>query len=339
MPSIYWNKPPQFELADLNMQKSDHRYANAVKCVRAYWQQATRLTFEQRKRYLGYLDARKKEDYLSTASIQANVTSHILYTSARNYLGEFPAKDARWTDYIFLSALYEKLPADYLEAIEQRYSTSDIRDYSSEYRSYYPEPIAVLGGSAKFFKTKPSSTIDLTKCEQVSTHQQNATVTQKKANIVPISTSKKHNDALTRKKGDEVPSSTSQPLNIPSEGTQFPTASTTATGSVVSEAWNIDNVVGILSLQNNKRQSSTPESSPKRARMDGNEILEKVNQQAEIIQQAMDKLQSNQDIKLQEVCDTVEQNKQTLDNLQNELRQFMSAVATTLRNIQERLDE
>jgi hypothetical protein len=118
------------------------------------------------------------------------------------------------------------------------------------------------------------------------------------------------------------------------------TTTPSATQSAVPGAWSIDNVIDTMSPSNKKRLGCEPErSAAKRAKADSNEMLQKVNQQAEVIQRAIDMLQANHDKKLQEMREAIEENKQALNAMQGELRQFMSAVATTLRDIQERLDE
>jgi hypothetical protein len=105
------------------------------------------------------------------------------------------------------------------------------------------------------------------------------------------------------------------------------------------EPWNIDNVVGVLTMPKTKRLSSALESSPKRAKLDHNELLKQVNHQTEIIQQTIHNSQACQYVKLQQIYSSVDQNKEALSIMQNDLRQFMSAVASTLRDIREHLDE
>ncbi|KAL7961229.1 hypothetical protein V8C34DRAFT_319998 [Trichoderma compactum] len=387
--------PPRLEIEDLEIQESHPRYAAAVRCVRTYWKQATRMTHDQRNRFLGFLETGGEVDYLSKPS----VTSHILYTSARNYQGKIPIENIRWADYLFLSSLYNNdLPVDYVTAVTARYSSTKIVDFTDEYRSYYPEPTARSQGviTESIKTSQPITFNDLTQNQGISNKQpkasrdqkkdsgesvvprqkQNATHAQKKKLLVkPVP----RNIGDATKKNDEVGASTSQqqdnmppqnknvvmPATIPSQqqdttpaqengdetsasisqnekttaaGTLFPPETPANTEPVVPETWSIDNVVGILSLQNKKRLCPAPESPSKRAKLDGHEILEKVNEQAEIIQQAMDKLQCNQDSKLQEVREAVEQNKQALEGMRSELRQFMSAVASTLRDLQERLE-
>ncbi|PKK53860.1 hypothetical protein CI102_1307 [Trichoderma harzianum] len=378
-------RPPRLEIEDLEIQESDPRYAAAVRCVRIYWKQATRLTCAQRTRFLGFLKTGGEVDYLSKTS----VTSHILYTNARNYQGKIPTEDIRWSDYMFLLSLYGNLPADFVTAVTERYYSANILDFTEEYRSYYPEPTPRSQEiTTESIKTRQPINIDLTQNNEISNkkpnasrdwkkdsgesiaprHKENATHAQKikavfkliprqhiaiitqKDDEVGASTSQQQDNIPHRHKnqqdtipaqenGDETSASTSQNENTTAAGTQLPPEAPANAEPVVPETWNIDNIVGILSLQNKKRLCPAPESSSKRAKLDGNEILEKVNERAENIQQAMDKLQCNHDSKLQEVREAVEQNKQALEDMRSELRKFMSAVATTLRNIQERLEE
>lgn len=337
-------------------------------------------------------------DYLSKPS----VTSHILYTSARNYQGKIPTEDIRWSDYMFLLSLYGNLPADFVAAVKERYYSANILDFTEEYRSYHPEPTPRSEEiTTESIKTRQPINIDLTQSNEISNkkpnasrdpkkdsdeliaprHKQNTTHAQKKngffTNPKPIprqhiaiitpkddevgaSTSQQQDNIPLQYKnvvmpatingqqqdttpaqenGDETSASISQNENTTAAGTQFPPEAPANTEPGVPETWNIDNIVGILSLQHKKRLCPAPESSSKRARLGGNEILEKVNERAENIQQAMDKLQRNHDSKLQGVREAVEQNKQALEDMRSELRKFMSAVATTLRNIQEGLDE
>ncbi|UKZ82645.1 hypothetical protein TrVFT333_010438 [Trichoderma virens FT-333] len=277
MASWIKSEPPRMEIADLDIPKSDPRYASAVKCVRTYWKQATRLTVEQRKRFLGFLASESKVDYLS----KTPVTLHILYTSARNYQGEFPVQDICWADYLFLSSLYQCLPQDYVAAVMARYYTITVTDYTEEYRSYHPEPTSSCQKkTTESTKVSQPVNVNLTHIQEVLNKQQKVSPAQQKDGGVRAISSQKPNAAA--------------------------------------------------------------ESSAKRVRLYGDEILEKVNLQAEIIQQAMDKFsekQDNQDNMLHEVREAIEQNKQALEHMQSELRQFMSAVATTFRNIQERLDQ
>lgn len=152
----------------------------------------------------------------------------------------------------------------------------------------------------------------------------------------------KRNTTPAKKRAQTLPASTIQQINNPSAGTQLVSTSTRTAQSVGPEGWNIGNVVDMLGQVKKRRLSSAPESSPKRVKTNDNEVLDQVNQQATITKGALEKLQSTaeqQGAKLQEVSATSEQNKQTLNDMQSELRHFMSAVASTLRDIQERLEE
>ncbi|KAL6697279.1 hypothetical protein J3F84DRAFT_406967 [Trichoderma pleuroticola] len=178
---------------------------------------------------------------------------------------------------------------------------------------------------------------------QASTTQQEAHTPPQKKAVDPSPTSKQEQDiAPLQENGDALPASIIQQENNPPAGTQLVSASPTTAQSMGPEAWNIGNVVDMLGQVKKKRLSSAPESSPKRVKTNDNQVLDQVNHQAAITKSALEKLQSateQQAAKLQEVSATAEQNKQTLSDMQSELRHFMSAVASTLRDIQERLEE
>ncbi|OTA02836.1 hypothetical protein A9Z42_0032610 [Trichoderma parareesei] len=125
-------------------------------------------------------------------------------------------------------------------------------------------------------------------------------------------------------------------IALPAEASTV--APSTAQPTVLSP-WSIDNVINTMSPSKRKRPGLEHESSAKRAKVEGSEMLKKINQQAEVMQKAIDLLQSTQDDKLREMRDAIEENRQAVTTMQSELRQFMSAAATTLRDMQERLDD
>ncbi|KAF3066212.1 hypothetical protein CFAM422_009169 [Trichoderma lentiforme] len=176
-----------------------------------------------------------------------------------------------------------------------------------------------------------------------STTQQEAQTPPQKIAVIPSLMSKQEQDITPPQKNrDASPASTIQQESNQPAGAQLVSTSPTTAQSLGPESWNIGNVVDMLSQVKKKRLSSAPESSPKRVRTNDNEVLDQVSHQATITKSALEKLQSiaeQHDAKLQEVSATAEQNKQTLSDMQSELRHFMSAVASTLRDIQERLEE
>lgn len=224
-------RPPRLEIEDLEIQESDPRYAAAVRCVRIYWKQATRLTCAQRTRFLGFLKTGGEVDYLSKTS----VTSHILYTNARNYQGKIPTEDIRWSDYMFLLSLYGNLPADFVTAVTERYYSANILDFTEEYRSYYPEPTPRSQEiTTESIKTRQPINIDLTQNNEISNKKPNASRDWKKDSGESIAPRHKENAthaqkikavfkliprqhiAIITQKDDEVGASTSQQQdNIP----------------------------------------------------------------------------------------------------------------------------
>ncbi|KAL7818398.1 hypothetical protein V8C26DRAFT_397553 [Trichoderma gracile] len=283
--------PPRFEISDLGLSESDPRYAAAVRCVKTYWKQATCLTEAQILSYLGYLNRKNISDYIPVSALtaepdtlEARASNHRLYP-ALSVQGTLHKKDTSWTGYMLLSSLYEKLPAEYLRAIDTRFGSATIGDHTAEYRRLYPAPAV------------------------------------QREIITPVS-----NEDLR------------QLFNI-SETAEASTARPSTTQSALPDAWSIHNVIDTMSPSNRKRLGSEHERSAKRAKVESSELLKKVNQQTEGIQKAIDLMQAEQDIMLQDMREAIEENKEALGAMQSELRQFMSAVATTLRSIQERLDE
>ncbi|KAL7800250.1 hypothetical protein V8C37DRAFT_407204 [Trichoderma ceciliae] len=293
-------KLPKFEIADLDIQESDPMYADAVRCVQTYWKQASHMTYGQRQKYLWYLECTNREDFL------------VKPFRACDDEGNFLVGKLSWPAYLLLSTLYEDLPKTYIEAIEERYGSSVIEDHTDVYRHFYPAPISTKENAESI--TESASTRD---------KLQNVTPTQ---GIVV-----------------DVPASTSQQMNPTSAGSQLPPAIPELAHLLAPESQNIDTVVGSLSLPNTKRLSSAPESSPKRARLNDNEVLEQVTQRSICkLQSTIEDLHSTieeKGAKLQEVCEAAEQNRQTLSSMQDDLRKFMSAVMSTLRDIQESFDE
>ncbi|KAH0523991.1 hypothetical protein TsFJ059_008917 [Trichoderma semiorbis] len=180
------------------------------------------------------------------------------------------------------------------------------------------------------------------KAHSSTTQQEAQTPPQKKA-VIPSPMSKQEQDITPPQENrDASPAATVQQESNQPAGAQLVSTSPTTAQSLGPESWNICNVVDMLSQVKKKRLSSAPDSSPKRVKTNDNEVLDQVSHQAAITKSALEKLQSTaeqHDAKLQEVSATAEQNKQTLSDMQSELRHFMSAVASTLRDIQERLED
>ncbi|KAL5095026.1 hypothetical protein Trisim1_003631 [Trichoderma cf. simile WF8] len=179
--------------------------------------------------------------------------------------------------------------------------------------------------------------------EQDSTGQKEThTPPQNKAVAPSPSFTEQQNTTAAQKKEDTLPALNLQQDSNSSTGTQLTPTSPKTVRPVESEGWNIGNVVDMLGQVKKKRLSSAPESSPKRVKRNDNELLGEVNQKTTITQKSVDQLRTivkGQGAKLEEVSAAAEQNKQTLSDIRSELRQFMSAVASTLSDIQERLEE
>ncbi|KAL6813018.1 hypothetical protein GGI42DRAFT_162318 [Trichoderma sp. SZMC 28013] len=377
--------PPKFEISDLSVKLGNPIYPGAVRCVQAYWKQATSMTPDQRDRYLLYLHGLDQKDSFVEPLLGENLTSSVMFQRLCSLNDGFPSKRLSWPAYLFLSAWYVHLPTEYIAEIENLHGTSLIQDHTAKYRSIYPATIikdySVAPASTQKQNATPVQQTDNVASTSSSKQPKNAAAKQKKDNKLPLWTclqndiptlgkgptkpaaTKQHNAAPKQEKPTVVPASaniqqqnvapvhgddeqvlasTSQQENTASVVAQLPPATPTTPQSAVAEPWNIDNVVGILSESKKKPLVFSAESSSKRTRVNDNEVLGQVNQQATITKSALEKLQStveNQGAKLQEACAAAEQNKQTLDSMQSELRQFMSAVASALRDIKDRLEE
>ncbi|EHK46001.1 hypothetical protein TRIATDRAFT_40647 [Trichoderma atroviride IMI 206040] len=278
-------KPPKFEIEDLCIPESDPMYNNAVRCIQTYWKQAADMTKGQRQKYLWYLQKTHINHFVAKPfeCHGGTVTAHSLYQRARDDAGNFVRLS--WPVYLLLSSLYGDLPKRYKEAIEQKYGTSVIEDYTTFYRSFYPTPTSTMEKS----------------------------VTEGITSVANIG------DFIHRASRDS--SSTASETNL-SRG-----------------PWNIETVIKDLDVSKTKRSPSALESPQKRTKLSDDEILSRLNQHTEAIQKIVHEAQLEQRSKLQEVHHDVEKGVQTLNSMQNDLRQFMSAVASALKDIGEHLNE
>ncbi|KAH6605397.1 hypothetical protein Trco_007104 [Trichoderma cornu-damae] len=144
---------------------------------------------------------------------------------------------------------------------------------------------------------------------------------------------------MARENGIDMPALTSQQESPTLEGSQSLPGSPTPSEPLVLERQSIDEAASVWKPSKNKRLYSATERSPKRTKLACDGTSEQVKQQAEISLQTIYDSQSNQDIKLQKVLEAIEQNRQAFASMKNDLHHFMAAVASTLRDIQECLDE
>lgn len=265
-------RPRKFEIGDLELDESHVTYADAVRCVETYWKQATCMNAFQRTAYLTYLEL----DY--SILIKASpVTSHPLYLRAQDSKGNVSSRKVSWPAYLVLSTLYGDLPYPYIDAIKARFGGSLIEDHTDQYRRFYPQPNTTMKGDSKSICTfqlpknvMARDTID--KPASTGVQQQNATAIQ--SDVVEMT------------------------IRTASQGTQ---TSPTATQLTTQEPWNIESIITTMTPKTKmekKRASSGSESSVKRAKVDGKEILEQVNQQAKSIQQSLNDSYSKHEVRL-----------------------------------------
>ncbi|UKZ72148.1 uncharacterized protein TrAtP1_013086 [Trichoderma atroviride] len=315
-------KPPKFEIEDLCIPESDPMYNNAVRCIQTYWKQAADMTKGQRQKYLWYLQKTHINHFVAKPfeCHGGTVTAHSLYQRARDDAGNFVRLS--WPVYLLLSSLYGDLPKRYKEAIEQKYGTSVIEDYTTFYRSFYPTPTSTMEKSV----TESAATQMLENAlvqdapqEPTSTDTRKSVKSEDEDHIRGITSVANIGDFIHRASRDS--SSTASETNL-SRG-----------------PWNIETVIKDLDVSKTKRSPSALESPQKRTKLSDDEILSRLNQHTEAIQKIVHEAQLEQRSKLQEVHHDMEKGVQTLNSMQNDLRQFMSAVASALKDIGEHLNE
>ncbi|KAL7925659.1 hypothetical protein ACQKWADRAFT_329661 [Trichoderma austrokoningii] len=314
-------RPPKFEIEDLCMPESDPLYHNAVLCVQTYWKQAANMTEGQRQKYLWYLQKSHMKYFVEKPfeSAGGTITAHNLYQRARDDAGNFVRLS--WPAFLLLSSLYGDLPQRYSEAIATKYGTSDIEDHTAIYRHFHPAPIRTME------KVKmESATVQTSENALVRETPGEPTATDTYKSIK--SENEDHTETKTpvTKAGDETHLESCDRSSAPEPASSQST-------------WSIDSIVDALATPKIKRSSSTLESSPKRTKLGTDEISNHVNQQTEVIRKMIHEAQLDQQSKLQNIQQEVEKSVQTLNGMHTELRQFMSAVASALKNIREHLNK
>ncbi|KAK1242883.1 hypothetical protein MKX08_005695 [Trichoderma sp. CBMAI-0020] len=108
-------------------------------------------------------------------------------------------------------------------------------------------------------------------------------------------------------------------------------------------SWNIETVIEHLAVSKTRPSSAALESSQKRTKLSDDNLMshlnQRLNQHAEAIQKIVHEAQLEEHSKLQEVHHDVEKGVQSLNGMQNDVRQSMSAVALALKDIREHLNE
>ncbi|KKP06834.1 hypothetical protein THAR02_01031 [Trichoderma harzianum] len=321
-PLAGYGNPPQFEISDLKLQPSDPIWPDAVRLVQTYWKQATVLAPEQRRQYLKLFGSRNLANAIGKFK-KLNISKW--YDILHDKDGDTIFGRLAWSWYLKIATLQDNLPVGYKATIKEIHGRSDIEDFTELYRRIYPVP------------KETDAVIKI-----ASTSQPADSISKQKniSNLAP-SSNQQQNTTAAQKKEDTLPALIIQQDIDLSAGTQLTPTSPKTVQPVETEGWNIGNVVDMLGQVKKRRLSSAPESSPKRVKGNDNELLDEVNQKTTITQKSVDQLRTivqGQDAKLEEVSAAAEQNKQTLSDMRSELRQFMSAVASTLRDIKERLE-
>ncbi|KAL7948656.1 hypothetical protein V8C42DRAFT_363135 [Trichoderma barbatum] len=338
--------PDQFEIADLKVQPSDPVWPDAVRCVEMYWKQATSMIAKERKSFLCFLS---REDLAVKLQGKAP-NSRRLYDFWYDKEGNVLYDKLSWAGYLISAVLYNDLPKDYITAIEAAYGSLEIKDFTESYRKIYPMPKQTKVAIKSTSTSQPTDATPKQKClsnPDSAIKPERAIPSQKNGIDMPLAMPstgiQQQNATHTRSKAVRYQASVSEEENdIPSR-TLSPLASPSIAQPMAPDTWNIGIVVDVLGQVKKKRLSSAPESSAKRVRVDDSKLFDQVNQQTMATQTSMDQLRSTveyQGAKLQDVYAITEKIERTLDNMQSEMRQFfMLAATSTLRDIQERLEE
>ncbi|PNP56008.1 hypothetical protein THARTR1_03945 [Trichoderma harzianum] len=114
---------------DLQISPDDRRYSDAAACVRIYWAQATELNLRDQKIMIEYI--KDHLDSLKSAGIP--VEQHMFYFATMRLREILGKHGLEWIIFLILSAVYPKLPEDYVNSIEELYGSSKIEDHSDKY--------------------------------------------------------------------------------------------------------------------------------------------------------------------------------------------------------------
>ncbi|KAF3071692.1 hypothetical protein CFAM422_006539 [Trichoderma lentiforme] len=115
---------------DLDLQPDDPRYEDGIKCVRAYWAQATRLDFEEQDEMVDFI---LDHHYAVEPSAKKTPTQHYLYLKQMEWLDTFGDRVLSLPIYLILSTVYDKLPKRYVAMIAQKFLSRVIEDHTQEY--------------------------------------------------------------------------------------------------------------------------------------------------------------------------------------------------------------
>ncbi|KAM0476494.1 hypothetical protein ACHAPX_006408 [Trichoderma viride] len=318
-------KPPKFEIEDLCIPESDPIYPDAVRCVQKYWEQAADMTKGQCQKYLWYLQKSHIRHFVTKPFERhgGTVIAHGLYQRARDDAGNFVRLSR--PVYLLLSSLYGDLPKRYEEAIAKKYGPAVFEDHTAVYRHFYETPTSTMARSVT--ESTTATTAQAHETDVMRETLQESTPSNTQRSVKSEDDDHTNTKASVSKDGDSI--------NLKNRDS----SSTTSETAPIQGTWNIDHIKDTLALPTKKRSSSAQESAAKRTKLIDDEILSRFNQQTEAIWKMIHEAQLEQRSKLQEVHHEVRKGVQVLNGMQNDLRQFMSAVASALKDIREHLNE
>ncbi|KAL6829488.1 hypothetical protein J3E69DRAFT_379958 [Trichoderma sp. SZMC 28015] len=133
------HKPPRLNFSELNVKPGNRRWFEALRCVRAYHQQAAAMSMEDCKTMV---DIIKKGAYKTKKSSVRSPGAHLLYRRAIHPKSRRDRpKKLRWPDYVTLVAVYptQGLHKRYLSIVEEKFGTLELENVSNAYYDGHPE--------------------------------------------------------------------------------------------------------------------------------------------------------------------------------------------------------
>ncbi|KAL6889071.1 hypothetical protein GGI43DRAFT_416390 [Trichoderma evansii] len=132
------NIPPvSIELYDIPCNESHEQYPNAIRAVKAYWRQATNMTFEDQIEYKGIVE------YMFTFEQEP-----LLWRSKCSSLYKSCKASPTWAKYVFIKAMYGGAKIHNLDAqVLGIFKSLKIEDFERDYRTHIPDPARVKEGT------------------------------------------------------------------------------------------------------------------------------------------------------------------------------------------------
>ncbi|UKZ55974.1 hypothetical protein TrVGV298_009798 [Trichoderma virens] len=162
-------KPIPLTMDELQLSPDDERYADGAACVRKYWAHATQLNVWQQKQMIEHI---KSHSY-AVEPAGSPIQSHKLYREEMLRHQMLGLVGLTSPPYLILSAVYPKLPEEYVEAVKLAFGTYDIDAINKYFRllglkkKEQLATIAIKKSSPSIQRKQPASS-SLAKQRQIS---------------------------------------------------------------------------------------------------------------------------------------------------------------------------